>query len=63
MNASHQGWTLLIGVAMLLIGSAAAFVTFVLNSSTPMQLGPVPFFTGCAIALVGIIVTIVAVIG
>ena len=63
MNASHQGWTLLIGVAMLLIGAATAIVTFVFNSSTPLQLGPIPFFAGCMAALVGLIVTIVGVIG
>jgi hypothetical protein len=63
MNASHQGWTLIIGIALLLIGAATAFVTFVFNSSTPLQLGPIPFFAGCAAALIGLIVTVVGVVG
>ena len=41
------------------IGLSVAGVTFVFNSSTPIQLGPVPFFGGaglaafCLIALIG----------
>lgn len=63
MTGSHQGWTLAIGIAMLLIGAAGAVVTFVLNAATPLQLGPIPFFTGLLVALVGLIATIVAIIG
>lgn len=63
MNASHQGWTLIIGIALLFFGFAGAGVTFIFNSSTPMQLGPVPFFGSCFVALIGLIVTIIGVIG
>ena len=40
------------------IGLAGAVVTFIFNSQTPMQLGPVPFFGGaglfviCTVALI-----------
>ena len=43
----------------LVIGIALAGATFVFNSSTPFQPGPVPFFIGaamaafCLIALIG----------
>ena len=43
---------LLIG---LIIGMVVAVITFVLNSSTPLQLGPVPFFGGAGLAAVCII--------
>lgn len=52
---------LAIGLGLLAIGAVGAGVTFVLNSSTPMQLGPIPFFAGCFVALVGLIVTITAI--
>lgn len=47
-----------IGLILLIAGVAGAFVTFVLNSQTPLQLGPVPFFAGCGAALVGLILFI-----
>lgn len=47
-----------VGVFLLLVGAIGAIVTFIFNSQTPMQLGPVPFFAGCAVALVGLIIFI-----
>ena len=35
-----------------LIGVVVAVLTFVFNSSTPLQLGPVPFFGGSLLAFV-----------
>lgn len=62
MTSSQQGIVLASGISMLLIGAAVAVIAFILNASTPVQLGPVPFFTGCLVALVGLIATIVAII-
>ena len=44
-------------VAMIL-GAAGAFVVFVLNGSTPIQLGPIPFFGCAALFVVSLIVVI-----
>lgn len=46
----------LIGAALLLLGAGAAAFTFIMNSQTPLQLGPFPFFGGCAVAFVGLLV-------
>jgi hypothetical protein len=54
---------LAIGLILLALGIAGAVIAFVLNSSTPMQLGPIPFFGGCFVALVGLIVVITALVG
>ena len=39
-------------LAGFIIGSLIAGVTFVFNSSTPLQLGPIPFFGGAILAVV-----------
>ena len=44
-----------IGLAMLIVGIGGAGITMICNSQTPIQLGPVPFFAGCGVALVGLI--------
>lgn len=51
---------LAIGLGLLFLGAAGAGVTFILNGSTPIQLGPVPFFAGCIVALIGLIITLIA---
>ena len=38
-----------------IIGMVVAVITFVLNSSSPLQLGPIPFFGGAALAAVCLI--------
>lgn len=53
---------LTVGIVLLALGIAGAVGTFVLNSSTPMQLGPIPFFVSAFVCLVGLIVTIYAMI-
>lgn len=51
---------LAIGCGLLVLGAAGAFVIGVFNSSTPLQLGPIPFF-GCAmLALIGLILAVSA---
>jgi hypothetical protein len=49
----------IIGLVMLVLGLAGAGFTFAANSSTPLQLGPVPFFCGAFLALVGLILLLV----
>lgn len=44
-----------IGLAMFIVGCVAAGVVFIFNGSTPLQLGPVPFFGSAAVALVGVV--------
>ena len=44
-----EAWNALFGFGAL-IGFAVAAGTFVLNSQTPLQLGPFPFFGGAALA-------------
>lgn len=44
-----MNWLLAIG---MLAGLVIAGVTFVFNSSTPMQLDPIPFFGGAAIFVI-----------
>lgn len=44
-----------IGLAMLIVGIVAAIVVFICNGSTPIQLGPIPFFGSLAVALVGLV--------
>lgn len=39
-------------------GIVAAGVTFIFNSQTPLHLGPIPFFTGAALALACLIALI-----
>lgn len=46
-----------IGLGLLAVGLGGAFATFAMNQ-TPMQLGPVTFFVGCFLALVGLIVAL-----
>ena len=46
-----EAWSALFGFGAL-VGFLVAAGTFVLNSQTPIQLGPVPFFTGGAIFVV-----------
>lgn len=43
-----------LSLALCLVGCAIAVITFVMNSQTPMQLGPIPFFFGCGLALIGL---------
>jgi hypothetical protein len=45
-----------IGAALMIVGVGISGLTFMLNSSTPMQLGPVPFFAGVAVFFVGLLV-------
>jgi hypothetical protein len=47
------------GLALIVLGALAAGLTFVVNSGGG-ALGPIPFFGGCFVALVGLIVTVVA---
>jgi hypothetical protein len=45
-----------IGAGLMIVGAGAAAIVFTLNSQTPIQLGPVPFFGSCALIFVGILV-------
>ena len=49
-----------IGLGMLIVGVLGAGITFVMNSSFPEGPGPVPFFAGCSVALVGLILFVSA---
>lgn len=52
----------IVGLVLCILGIAGAGTTFMLNSSTPMQLGPIPFFVSCFVGLVGLIIVLIAVI-
>lgn len=44
-----------LGLVIGLLGMAAGSFVFVLNSQTPVQLGPIPFFGSCAMVIVGLV--------
>lgn len=44
-----------IGLVLLIVGVGSAGAAFIFNSQTPLQLGPVPFFGGAIVALIGLI--------
>ena len=50
----------IIGVTLLILGMIGAGIIFVFNGSTPLQIGPIPFFACVFIAVIGLIITIVA---
>ena len=54
-----DAWVFLI---IFLVGVALAGAAFVFNSSTPLQVGPIPFFVGVAMAVVGLIALIAKIV-
>ena len=49
-----------IGFFLFIVGSVVCGLGFMLNSSTPMQVGPVPVLGGFAVAVIGLIMWISA---
>ena len=44
-----------IGFFLFIVGSVVSALGFMLNSNTPIQVGPVPVLGGAAVALIGLI--------
>ena len=44
-----------IGAVFFVIGTLSAVVGFAFNSSTPVQVGPIPTIGGAALALIGLV--------
>ena len=51
---------LAIGGLLFVLGAASCVVGVALNSSTPIQVGPIPVIGGAAMALVGLVMFISA---
>ena len=50
-------WTL-VWLAVFITSACCAAVVFLLNDSTPLQLGPAPFFVSASIAVIALIAVI-----
>ena len=49
-----------IGLGLTILGSASFVIGWTFNSSTPLQVGPIPTLGGAAVALVGLILFLAA---
>jgi hypothetical protein len=50
-----------IGIALFILGTLSCGIGYVLNGSTPIQVGPIPTIGGAALAIIGLMLFLSAI--